>query len=99
VRTEQDFPYCAGIGYGQPGSCAPCMVKGYNRTLCGRHNDLYCNASSTRGQGPDGLCATAKGSVATIKGWRRIGTDEGEIAAELVSTGPLSIAIDATMDL
>jgi cathepsin F len=51
VRTEEEMPNCSGIDYGQPGCCLPCMVKGYNKTLCGNHNDLFCNASTTKGQG------------------------------------------------
>ena len=97
VRTDKQMPYCSGIQYGQPGCCLPCMVKGYSPTLCGNHSDLFCNVSSTLGQGPGGLCGSSKGTVAQLKGWRHIVSDESTIAAELAATGPLSIALDATL--
>jgi cathepsin F len=97
VRTDKSMPYCSGIQYGQPGGCLPCMTKGYNTTLCGNHSDLFCNTSTTLGQGPKGLCKSAEGSVAQLKGWRRVGNNATAIADELVATGPLSIALDATI--
>lgn len=97
VRTDAQMPYCSGIPYGQPGYCIPCMVQGYNKSLCGNHNDLYCNASTTLGQGAAGLCGSSEGTVARLKGWRHVGSNESEIASELVGTGPLSVALDATL--
>ena len=47
VRTDKEMPYCSGIGYGEPGDCLPCMADGYSKTLCGNHNDLFCNKSTT----------------------------------------------------
>jgi len=97
VRADKEMPYCSGIQYGQPGNCLPCMVKGYNKSLCGDHSDLFCNASTTLGQGPAKLCSSSAGTVAKLKGWRRSSQNATQIAADLVSTGPLSIALDATL--
>jgi len=97
VRTAAQMPYCSGIPYGKPGYCIPCMVEGYSKSLCGDHSDLYCNTSTTLGQGPRGLCGSSKGTVAQLKDWRRIANDATSIASELVATGPLSIALDATL--
>lgn len=97
VRTAKDMPYCSGIQYGKAGCCLPCMVRGYNKTLCGNHADLFCNTSTTLGQGPRRLCSSSAGSVARLKGWRRSSHDAKQIAADLVATGPLSIALDATI--
>jgi len=97
VRTDKEMPYCVGIEYGKPGSCSPCMVKGYNKTLCGNHNDLSCDASTTKGQGPQGLCKSSAGTVAQLKTWHRLPNNATTIAAELAATGPLSVAFDATL--
>jgi len=97
VLADKEMPYCSGIQYGQPGNCLPCMVKGYNKSLCGDHSDLFCNASTTLGQGPANLCSDIPGNVAKLKGWRRSSQNATQIAADLVSTGPLSIALDATL--
>ena len=35
------------------------------------------------------------GTAARLKGWRRVGSNASAIAAELVATGPLSIALNA----
>jgi len=97
VKTAAQMPYCAGIQYNQPGYCLPCMVHGYNKSLCGDHGDLFCNASTTVGQGPKKLCSTSHDAVAQLKSWRRIPQNASTIAGELVKTGPLSIALDASL--
>lgn len=96
IRTWEDFPYCAGIPIGDPGNCVPCMAAHYNKTLCGDHGDLYCNKTTTKGQdNVTGWCSNSEGVAATISGWHAVSTNETEIAAELVKTGPLSILINA----
>jgi len=98
VLTDKQMPYCAGIQYQQPGYCLPCMVHGYNKSLCGNHDDLFCNVSTTLGQGAHGLCSSSHDdAVAQVKSWRRVSQNASEIAADLVKTGPLSIALDATL--
>jgi len=97
VRTAKEMPYCSGIQYGQPGCCLPCMVKGYNQSLCGNHDDLFCNKSTTLGQGPGKLCSSTEGTVAKIKSWHRVPNNATAIAEGLAATGPLSIALDATL--
>jgi cathepsin F len=96
VRSEADMPYCSGIDYGKPGACLPCMVSGYSKKLCGDHGDLYCNISTTKGQVKGGLCSTSSGTVAQVADWRRIPNNSTAVAAELSTTGPLSVALDAT---
>lgn len=72
--------------------------KGYNKSLCGDHGDLFCNVSTTLGQGPHGLCHNPpqEGRLAQVKDWRRFPNNSTGIAEALVATGPLSIALDAT---
>lgn len=97
IFSWDNFPYCASIGYGKPGSCSPCMAKGYSKDFCGDHSDLYCNSSTTLGQGQSSLCTASKGFETQVKGWRSFGSNETEIAQALVETGPLSVALDADM--
>ncbi|EOD18145.1 hypothetical protein EMIHUDRAFT_349865 [Emiliania huxleyi CCMP1516] len=97
VRAAAQMPYCSGVPFGERGSCDACMPEGYSKRLCGDHGDLWCNRSSTRGQGLLGLCHSRAGTAARLKGWRRVGSNASAIAAELVATGPLSIALDATL--
>ena len=95
VRSDAQMPYCSGVPFGKVGSCEPCMVEGYSKQLCGNHNDLYCNKSTTLGQKLiGGLCASSRGTVASLKGWRRIKPDASEVAAEVAATGPLSSALE-----
>ena len=77
------------------------MVNGYNMKICGDHtNDdagipLYCEANTTLGQGPKGLCGSKEGFAVEVEDWRAISTDEAAIAAELAATGPLSVVLNA----
>uniref|UniRef100_A0A7S2CIF1 Peptidase C1A papain C-terminal domain-containing protein n=1 Tax=Florenciella parvula TaxID=236787 RepID=A0A7S2CIF1_9STRA len=100
LRSDAVMPYCAGIGYGQEGYCIPCMPEGYSKALCGDYDDddqipLFCDESTTLGQGPAGYCSNADGVAVTINDWKAISTNETTIAAELAATGPLSIALNA----
>ena len=70
---------------------------------------LYCNKSTTKGQGPFDYCgagAAKAGFAAHVADWKAIGTDEEQIAAALAGGGsadgaaafgggPLSIALNA----
>ena len=70
---------------------------------------LYCNKSTTKGQGPLDYCgagAAKVGFAAHVADWKAIGTDEEQIAAALAGGGsangatafgggPLSIALNA----
>mmetsp|Transcript_27438 Transcript_27438/g.70527 ORF Transcript_27438/g.70527 Transcript_27438/m.70527 type:complete len:247 (+) Transcript_27438:124-864(+) len=40
IYSDEDFPYCSGIPYGEPGNCMPCMASGYSTKYCGNHKDL-----------------------------------------------------------
>eukprot|EP00475_Leptophrys_vorax_P015726 TRINITY_DN2203_c0_g1_i1.p1 TRINITY_DN2203_c0_g1~~TRINITY_DN2203_c0_g1_i1.p1 ORF type:complete len:369 (-),score=86.98 TRINITY_DN2203_c0_g1_i1:79-1185(-) len=90
IRTEADFPYCVGEG-----NCYPCMPAGYSPSLCGDHKDLYCNASSTRGQNTDGYCFNTRDVAVQLTDWKAVSKNETEIAQQLVNVGPLSVLINA----
>mmetsp|Transcript_10242 Transcript_10242/g.25977 ORF Transcript_10242/g.25977 Transcript_10242/m.25977 type:complete len:455 (-) Transcript_10242:139-1503(-) len=96
-----DWPYCAGtLDKHLMPLCMPCMVTHYNRESCGEHDDFYCNATSTLGQGPAGRCKDqqwlASKRVAQVTGWQRFDTDEELLAGQLAETGPLTATMDAT---
>lgn len=88
VFSDKDFPYWHQ-------GMMPCMPTGYNKTTCGNHNDLYCNASDTVGQRPGGLCFQKSGFAASLKGWNAISSDETEMAAAVAASGPVSVALNA----
>uniref|UniRef100_A0A7S3V1U5 Peptidase C1A papain C-terminal domain-containing protein n=1 Tax=Aplanochytrium stocchinoi TaxID=215587 RepID=A0A7S3V1U5_9STRA len=101
IYSDNDWPYCAGTldSKTKLPKCFPCMAKYYDKTSCGDHSDLYCNASTTLGQGPSGLCRQtterSKLFAAKVKSWRTISSNETELAYELVRTGPISVAMNA----
>mmetsp|Transcript_90142 Transcript_90142/g.257760 ORF Transcript_90142/g.257760 Transcript_90142/m.257760 type:complete len:147 (+) Transcript_90142:508-948(+) len=68
--------------------------KGYSATTL-LQIPLFCDESTTLGQGPAGYCSNADGVAVTINDWKAISTNETTIAAELAATGPLSIALNA----
>ncbi len=82
--SEADYPYCVGTG-----ACYPCAPKGYNATFCGPPPE-YCNGT----QWP---CKANKNSnfAAHISNWVSFGTDEDQLAAQLVKNGPISVLINA----
>lgn len=80
VPSEEKYPYCAGTG-----NCMPCMNGPVD--LCG---PPPYSCDRTR----DELCKSFV-PVASISDWRDVSTDEKEIATDLVSTGPLSVLLDA----
>ena len=104
--SDSQMPYCAGVPYQREGNCMPCMPSGYSRESCGDHSDddggipLYCNASSTQGQGSQNLCAgeTYKMKYAfSIQSWTDYSSSSAdEITSSLSKVGPLSVALDAS---
>lgn len=98
VRTWEDFRYTGNTKEGEK-TIYPCMPKGYNKGFCGNHDDLYCVANGTQGQGPEQLCDPTKGRYYTkVSGYKRYGTvEEKELAQTLVDVGPLSVCLDAEM--
>lgn len=40
IHTDEAFPYCSGIPYGEEGNCMPCMPSGYDKSKCGDHSDM-----------------------------------------------------------
>ena len=81
VEAEGSYPYCCGTG-----DCYPCMAD-KNRTFCGPP-PTYCNRT---------CLAKSSNFVPNlqVESWRPISKNETEIAAELISTGPLSVLLDA----
>ncbi|KAL4221231.1 hypothetical protein ACF0H5_019495 [Mactra antiquata] len=91
LQTWEDYWYCCGLG-GKPGTCEICPPGGYNWTRCGPPVP-YCNMTQS--------CAAKinpKKFVPQLKviDWKAISQDEDDIAQQLMSIGPLSIALDAT---
>jgi len=96
--SDASMPYCSGIPYGEPGACQPCMPESYNKTLCGNHADLYCNKSTTLGQGTAKMCDAAPSSKpheVKLSGWKAVSTNEQQIAVALQQTAPLSVGMNA----
>ncbi|XP_076472387.1 cathepsin L-like [Babylonia areolata] len=92
LETWEDYSYCSGLG-GEKGTCFPCMAPGFNKTLCGPPVP-YClkNESCAAKLDPSKFVPGLK-----IADWKAISENETEMAAALMATGPLSIALDATM--
>ncbi|CAE7377423.1 RD19B, partial [Symbiodinium microadriaticum] len=86
--SEADWPYWATGMY-------PCMPQGYSKPLCGNHDDLFCKANSTKGQGPLHLCHASHGFAVRVTGWRALSRNETELAMQMVQYGPLSVLIEA----
>jgi cathepsin F len=82
IATEADWPYCM-----LKSKCWPCMAEGYNKSMCGNHDDLYCKKNESCQPHP---------YTAQFRGWQQMSTNETELAAQLVSQGPLSVLLDAT---
>jgi len=84
LQSEKSYPYCVGDG-----SCFPCQAPGYNASLCGPPV-AYCNATHWP-------CRDKSASfAATIKDWKALSTNETELAAQLATVGPVSVALDAS---
>ncbi|GBG34267.1 Cysteine proteinase 1 [Hondaea fermentalgiana] len=102
--AEDIFPYCAGELDAKTlmPKCFPCMARGYSKNGCGDHGDLYCNASSTQGQGTHRPICKDRGWVRANRlgvpsSWTRLSTDVGEQTAQIAKTGPATALMDATM--
>ncbi|CAJ1328205.1 unnamed protein product [Effrenium voratum] len=90
IFSEADWPYAS-----KDQGMYPCMPEGYNKAFCGNHDDLYCRANSTKGQGPHGLCHASSGFATAVTGWKSLSRNETELAQQLVQYGPLSVLIVA----
>jgi len=82
IQSEAKYPYCCGTG-----ACYPCYAPGTNVQNCGPP-PTYCNISQNQ-------CGPFT-PAATISSWTAISSDETQIAAQLISRGPLSVLLDAT---
>lgn len=98
VYEDSDFPYCSGLIDSKtlrPG-CFPCMPKAYDKLHCGDHSDLFCDRSTTLGQGPEALCkGPGDKRLIPIKGWKKLPEDEEQLANILKKEGPISVAMSA----
>lgn len=90
MQSEKDYPYCSGFG-----KCFPCPAPGYNKTRCGPPvpataclRNESCSSKLNTSQFVAGLA---------VKSWIAIEKNETAIQHELVSRGPLSIAINALL--
>lgn len=88
LASDSDYPDCSGIS---PATCLPCSPKGYNDTRCGPGiNGTMCDHTVK--------CKEHTfPHAASISNWKRISTDETQIAAQVYENGPVSVALDATM--
>lgn len=86
IESEDNYPYCSGSG-----QCFPCQAQGYNKTRCGPPVPS-CNTSESC---PAKLKPSLFVPGLKLKGWVAIEKNETVIQHELVSRGPLSIAINA----
>jgi cathepsin F len=71
----------------------PCGAPGYNKTRCGPPIP-YCKLQDSCQAKLD---ATKFVKNLKVVDWKRISENETEIADQLMSIGPLSIALDATL--
>lgn len=92
LETWEDFWYCSGLG-GKPGTCEVCPAAGYNWTLCGPPIP-YCNMTQSCYAKID-----PKKFVPGLKvvDWKAIDQNETIIAEQLMTIGPLSVALDAEL--
>ncbi|WAR15448.1 CYSP1-like protein [Mya arenaria] len=86
------YHYCCGLG-GKPGTCSICPAAGYNWTLCGDPT-WFCNMTQSCG-----AKINPKKFVPGLKvvDWKAIDEDENTIAEQMMTIGPLSVAMDATL--
>jgi len=82
IPTEASYPYCCGTG-----DCYPCMLN-KNVSFCGPPPE-YCNKTQ------NAQCKTAS-FAAKLKSWTQLPKNEDQLAALLVSGGPISVLMDAS---
>lgn len=89
IEYEADYAYCSGLN--KP--CFPCGPPGYNASECGPAIP-YCllKDSCQAKMDPTKFVKDLK-----VVDWKQTSENETEIAKELMRTGPLSVALDATM--
>eukprot|EP01084_Bolivina_argentea_P249179 417022_1 len=90
IPSEEAYPYCCDCTIYGP-NCYPCMATNYNKTMCGNHDDLYCNKTWNGDHCPSNDWTPA----AVIKDWMAISQNETDMAIALYNLGPLSIAMNA----
>ena len=85
LQTWESYPYCSG-GEGPEPTCYPCYATGANETLCGPevpNCSRHCQMDTSK-------------AVATVDSWQQVAGNMTDMMGALVSTGPLSILVDAT---
>ncbi|CAF1350741.1 unnamed protein product [Adineta steineri] len=89
IEPETAYPYCAGTKT----PCEPCNAPGYNKTLCGPPIPFCYIKDSCESK----LDSTKFVSNLKVVDWKAINEDETTIANALMTTGPLSVALNAEM--
>ena len=89
IASEEDYPYCVGT----KNPCYPCEAPGYNKTDCGPPIPYCLLKDSCEAK------FNASKFVPNLKvaDWMRTSQNETDIAAQLMSHGPLSVALNAEM--
>mmetsp|Transcript_24312 Transcript_24312/g.39426 ORF Transcript_24312/g.39426 Transcript_24312/m.39426 type:complete len:310 (+) Transcript_24312:352-1281(+) len=99
---EKELTYCAGTVDKKTKNpkCFPCMAKGYSKQFCGDHGDLFCNASTTKGQGPSGVCNSESWlkskRLGMVRSWKRLSSNETVLKHQMATIGPLSTVMNAS---
>ncbi|CAF0876850.1 unnamed protein product [Brachionus calyciflorus] len=87
IAKESDYPYCAGTSK----NCFPCPAPGYNKSLCGPAVP-YCRLSDScqAKLDPSKFIPNLK-----VIDWNQTSLNETDISAQLMTIGPLSVALNA----
>ena len=91
--SEADYPYCAGLEINKQPACMPCEAPGYNKAKCGPPIP-YCflKDSCQAKLDPAKFIPNLK-----VVDWKRTSQNETDIAEQLMTIGPLSIALNAEL--
>lgn len=90
IEREEDYVYCSGVG---KTPCEPCEAPGYNKTKCGPPIPYCALKDSCQAKiNPEKFISNLK-----VVDWKRTSENETDIAEQLMSIGPLSIALNAEM--
>ncbi|KJE88433.1 cysteine proteinase 7 [Capsaspora owczarzaki ATCC 30864] len=90
--SDDQLPYCSGLAYGKPGFCWPCLASPWNFTMCGDESDYNNSCDTTRHS--CGL-VTPQNVKATVIDWFAVENNATQIQAQLMTTGPLSVLLNA----
>lgn len=89
IESEEDYSYCAG----RKSACLPCSPPGYNKSECGPPVP-YCKLKDSCQAKLDKSKFVPNLKVAD---WKHTSDDETDIQAQLMTLGPLSVALNAEL--